>query len=152
MNTAKTSAGSLVFSGLMASLILPQISQTDQAVHIFSTNGTVVREVSWPIATRSDNISSVFQTLVARWKAERDHLVSSVDELISSQNYQAIIGLGEVAVPLILAQLKSEGERPDHWFVALGQLTGASPVPPEDRGRLRRMANAWIAWGKANHG
>lgn len=157
MNTTKTSAGILVSTGILAGLVLPQISVGDESMFASNSSGSLSMTFSWPaqqvgLLARSDDTESVFHTLVAAWKSERDHLVSSVEEMVASPNYQAIIGLGERAVPLLLAQLKAEGDRPDHWFVALGQLTGASPVAPQDRGRLRNMANAWIAWGQATYG
>jgi hypothetical protein len=63
--------------------------------------------------------------------------------------YQSIIGIGPAAIPLILSQLESEGEEPDHWFWALRALTSADPVKEEDRGDIVRMATAWIEWGRA---
>ena len=59
--------------------------------------------------------------------------------------YQSIIGLGEKAVPLLLDELRRD---PDHWFWALKSITRVDPVPAEDIGRLQRMADAWLAWGK----
>ena len=37
---------------------------------------------------------------------------------------------------------------PDHWFPALKSISGEDPVPPEDRGKVRRMTKAWLAWGE----
>jgi hypothetical protein len=59
--------------------------------------------------------------------------------------YQRIIGMGTAAVPFLLCELE---RRPDHWFWALTAITGADPVKPEHRGKLREMANAWLKWGK----
>jgi hypothetical protein len=61
--------------------------------------------------------------------------------------YRAIVGLGKPVVPLLLAELERE---PDHWFIALHELTGAEPVPEEARGRIEEMAVAWIEWGRKN--
>lgn len=63
--------------------------------------------------------------------------------------YQRIIGMGDPAVPLILAQLKSEGDDPDHWFWALTAITGANPVKAEDKGDMVKMAAAWFKWATA---
>jgi hypothetical protein len=60
--------------------------------------------------------------------------------------YQAIIGLGESVVPLLLRELERE---PDHWFIALKSVTGADPVRADHRGDLRAMAADWVAWGRA---
>ena len=56
-----------------------------------------------------------------------------------------IIGMGPAVVPLILEELQRE---PDHWFWALEAITQQDPVPPEARGDVGAMADAWIAWGK----
>jgi len=95
-----------------------------------------------PPARQSDGDS--FQALAREWKATRGH-TSSAARMAKNPAYQKIIGLGEAAVPLILAELRKE---PDHWFLALHALTGADPVPPESRGKVADMAAAWLAWGK----
>ena len=58
--------------------------------------------------------------------------------------YQAIIGMGEIAVPLILESLT---HRFDHWFWALEAITQDSPVPRRLRGNIEAMAQAWLKWG-----
>lgn len=59
--------------------------------------------------------------------------------------YQQIIGLGPAVVPLLLAELDRE---PDHWFWALKAITGADPLPPDGRGRVGEMTQAWLRWGR----
>lgn len=69
---------------------------------------------------------------------------SSLQRLIFSEEYMAIIGMGARVVPLLLADLKT-GNTP--WFWALKAITrenvGAN-VGPGDFGGLR---DAWLAWG-----
>jgi hypothetical protein len=89
-----------------------------------------------------------FRRLVAQWHSERD-VTSSVTEMVTCPSYQRIIGMGGVAVPLILSELQSEGPEPDHWFWALRVLTDADPVAEEDRGDIVKMAAAWLEWGRA---
>jgi hypothetical protein len=55
--------------------------------------------------------------------------------------------MGKAAVPLKLADLE---KGPDHWFIALYEITGANPVTHEHRGYMQKMADDWIAWGKEN--
>ncbi len=62
--------------------------------------------------------------------------------------YQRIIGMGGEAVPLLIAQLKSEGDDPDQWFWALKAITEADPVSPDDQGDMVKMAQAWIRWAE----
>ncbi len=85
-----------------------------------------------------------FRQLVARWKAERGP-TSFVAEMATHAAYQQIIGMGPSAVPLLLRELE---RAPDHWFWALRAITGVNPVPPESRGRVGAMAEAWLRWGR----
>ncbi len=55
--------------------------------------------------------------------------------------------MGELAVPLILERMQSQG---GHWFHALREITNANPVQPEDRGNVRAMQAAWLEWGEDN--
>jgi len=59
-------------------------------------------------------------------------------------SYQAIIGMGEIAVPLILGSLS---RRIEHWFWALEAITQDNPVPRRSRGDIEAMARAWLIWG-----
>jgi hypothetical protein len=90
-------------------------------------------------------LESLFDDLVRRWKEERGP-TSSTTELALCPSYQRIIGLGPAVLPLLLQALE---RAPDHWFWALKAITGADPVPPPQRGKMREMAQAWIAWGRA---
>jgi len=87
-----------------------------------------------------------FQALVRKWKLERGP-TSSVTRMAAHPAYREIVGMGKAAVPLLLAELERQ---PDHWFLALHEITGANPVPEESRGRLKEMAAAWLHWGKEN--
>jgi hypothetical protein len=90
-------------------------------------------------------IKTKFQRLSAQWQKERG-ISSSTTDIVLCPSYQQIIGMGDKALPLIFAQLRLEGNRPNQWFWALRSITGADPVPPEYRGRRRDMARIWLAW------
>lgn len=91
--------------------------------------------------------SQKFQSLANQWRKETRHL-SLISDIVLNTAYQQIIGMGASAIPLILQELK---EQPDHWFWALRSIVGESPIPAADRGRLSKMTEAWLAWGK-EHG
>lgn len=112
---------------------------------IFSQSGS---EDCWMAAfTTQPDWKAIFKELASRWKQERN-AAGWVADMVTPA-YQQIMGLGrEIAVPMILEQLESEGNEPDHWFWALRVLTGADPVDDTDRGNLPRMAQAWLAWGR----
>jgi hypothetical protein len=88
----------------------------------------------------------VFQRLAEEWKASRGP-ATTVRMMTQHAAYKAIIGLGELAVPLLLEELDRE---PDHWFAAVRAITSVNPVCPEDQGDLEKMAKPWIEWGRAN--
>jgi hypothetical protein len=87
-----------------------------------------------------------FQRLAAIWRAETCYLSSST-AIVNHPAYQEILGLGPAAVPWILRELE---QRPALWFHALRTLTGADPMTPADDGKVRKLAEAWLQWGKAN--
>ena len=91
----------------------------------------------------ADAITEKFAFLTKKWKAERGPH-SSISRLAMHPAYQQIIGMGSVAVPLILRELESNA---DHWFWALNAITGADPVPESGRGVMREMVKAWLDWG-----
>ena len=96
---------------------------------------------------RKAELDDHFQKLAADWRKAVGPL-SSVTRIVQHPAYREIISLGQEVVPLMLRDLE---QRPDHWFAALRTITGADPVAPEDRGRMERMAAAWVRWGN-EHG
>lgn len=85
-----------------------------------------------------------FEALAERWRSERPR-GADVEDMVRAPAYQAVIQMGERAVKPILQQLR---QRPEHWFVALHQITGENPVGPEAEGKIKQMAEAWVRWGK----
>ena len=84
-----------------------------------------------------------FERLADEWLRERPRGVD-IAQMTRHPAYRDIIALGEPAVPWILQRL---AHQPDHWFVALSSIIGASPVPPASRGRLGEMTAVWLEWG-----
>ncbi len=70
---------------------------------------------------------------------------SYIEEIISDQSFQGIIGLGPIAIPLILEELAAQ---PSFLFVALEEISGDNPVKPEHRGDMAAMTQDWLDWGK----
>lgn len=84
-----------------------------------------------------------FQRFSGEWK-EQSRYLSNTMQMAMLRPYQRIIGMGPVAVPLILEELRRD---PDQWFWALEAITGEDPVPPDAVGKVGVMAQAWIEWG-----
>jgi hypothetical protein len=91
----------------------------------------------WP-ALAGESAEERFHRLAEQWKQE-SFFMSSITDKVKLASYQKIIGMGWAAVPLILEDLKRKAQ---HWFPA--------PVPPEDAGNVKKMAEAWISWGRRN--
>jgi hypothetical protein len=86
-----------------------------------------------------------FSRLAGDWKS-KSRFLSNTAQMALLRPYQAIIGMGMPVVPLILEELKGE---PDQWFWALEAITEENPVPTDALGNVRRMAQAWIEWGRS---
>lgn len=85
-----------------------------------------------------------FHRLKEKWEAETAFL-SSVSDIVMHPAYQQIIGMGPVAIPLILREMSiKQGQ----WFWALKSITNEDPVKPGHRGIVAEMSKAWLKWGK----
>jgi hypothetical protein len=124
----------------------------DELLQQFVQAGKTPAEVLRLVAASGEwqtsiDLSQRFEALAAQWRRETRHL-SLMSDIVLNSAYQQIIGMGKPAIALILEDLK---QQPDHWFWALRSITGENPIQPDDRGRIARMAEAWLEWGK-QHG
>jgi hypothetical protein len=90
--------------------------------------------------------SARFYGCYAEWKAGTRYL-SDTNAICTHFAYQKIVGMGVEALPFIFRELRV---RPDHWFWALKAITNQDPVPEEHLGRMKLMAQDWLAWAKRN--
>ena len=86
-----------------------------------------------------------FNKLAKAWKSETE-LVSKVSKRVMHPAYQKIIGMGQLAIPLILKDLSENG--PDDWFWALTAITDENPITAEMTGNMTAMTEAWLQWGR----
>jgi hypothetical protein len=98
-----------------------------------------------PAHRLATDIAARFRLHAARWRRDTMFLSSS-HAIAMHPDYQAIIGMGAAALPLILSDLQLHGAQ---WFWALKAISGEDPVVPQDRGSIERMRLAWLAWGRA---
>ncbi len=98
-------------------------------------------------AAEALSIERRFRDLVRQWK-DATEFTSSTTQMVMHPAYQQIIGMGKEVLPLLLAELR---RKPDHWFWALKAITREDPVAAADRGKVRRMAEAWLDWAE-HHG
>jgi len=83
-----------------------------------------------------------FRDLTDTWKRETRWL-SFMEQRAMHPAYQRIIGMGWVAVPLILCELERQ---PEHWLWALRAITGAEPTGHAET--VAAAAHAWLSWGR----
>lgn len=98
------------------------------------------------IVKEPHSLAAQFRELATKWK-EDIKLTSSLTEIVLNTSYQRIIGLGPAVIPLVLQDLQDNG---GHWFWALEALSGENPVNDENAGRVKKMTQAWLEWGKEN--
>src|SRR5688572_20036262 len=91
-----------------------------------------------------DKIEERFRQLEAKWMAEVGHL-SSHQAIVGHPSFREIVGMGEAVVPFMLRDLAAG---PRLWVWALPEITGDDPVPAKDGGRIAKMSEAWVRWGR----
>ena len=97
-----------------------------------------------PIPETAESVEKRFRQLEAVWEAETMFL-SDAHKIIEHPAFQEIIGMGEAVVLFMLRDLEKE---PSQWVWALPRITGANPLRPEDAEDSRKMADAWLRWGR----
>ena len=98
-----------------------------------------------PKTTKTAELEATFNELVKQLNRETG-LDSVGKRTVEHPAYQQVIGMGEVALPLIFRQMESDAG--PHWFEALKAITGANPVPRELWGKIRAMEQVWLEWGR----
>lgn len=130
---------------LMPNSFLEAESQAKNVLKVYLLPSSIPAE-ECPIESKVE-LEAEFKKFAEEWRLETG-MLSLVTQKSMHQAYQRIIGMGQPVIPLILRDLE---QKPDHWFWALRAITGNNPVKPEQRGRMKQMAQAWIQWGK-EHG
>ncbi len=132
-NQLNLSIEDLVFIGIDNLLTQPEAYQQKTTQYLLNINSELDAE-----------ITNKFYTLASQWQSEVEG-ISSTTQISQHPTYQEIISMGTKIVPLLLSELK---QNPLYWLSALSEITGANPIKPEQRGRVKQMADAWLEWGK----
>lgn len=91
-------------------------------------------------------LAAEFRALADQWQAETG-LLSSPTQIAAHPAHRQIIQMGPPALPLILQEMQ---RRPGHWSLTLRAITGENPAPPAAAGYTRKIAAAWLDWGRRN--
>jgi hypothetical protein len=100
-----------------------------------------------PIPAAAESIEQRVVRLLTRWRQETAYLSSST-RLTDHPAYQELITLGPAALPYLFRDLEQTGD--GHLSKALVAITGAHPVPAEERGQVRKIAATWLRWAREN--
>jgi len=87
-----------------------------------------------------------FRQIEAAWEADTMFL-SNAQAIIDHPAFQEIIAMGEVVIPFMLGDLEKQAHQ---WVWALPRLTGVNPVDLKVACDSRKMADAWVRWGRHN--
>lgn len=99
-------------------------------------------------ATSVETVEQHVERLLRQWRAETAY-VSSSTSITSHPAYQELIAIGTAALPFLFRDLERSGD--GHLSKALRAITGADPIPAEERGQIRKIAETWLRWAR-EHG
>lgn len=123
-------------------LVLMTIESSIAQLEISATHPD--REVLKENAEISIEVVDKFYALATQWQNEVAGM-SSTTQMSQHPAYREIINMGTQIVPILLSELN---KNPLYWLAALSEITGENPIKPEQKGRVKQMASAWIEWGK----
>jgi len=132
-NDLNVSIEELVLIGIENLLAQPEILSANTAQNLLNKNAKI-----------PPDIVDKFYALASDWEKDVAGL-SSTAQMSQHPAYQEIISMGTQIVPLLLSELK---RNPLYWLSALSAITGENSIQPEQRGRVKQMASAWVDWGR----
>lgn len=115
-----------------------------QSIQLQQELGNLRNYYAFPVSSIRDRRRERFGRLASRWREETQWL-SSTTGIAIHPAYQAIIGMGPDAIPMILQELHDNS---GYWYWALKAISNEDPVPPSDRGVIKKMKAAWLRWGQ----
>lgn len=100
-----------------------------------------------PATPAAQSVEQQVIRLLARWREETEYLSSST-QITGHPAYQELIALGPAALPFLFRDL--EKTRDGHLSKALAAISGARPIPAEERGQVGKIADRWLRWAREN--
>lgn len=120
------------------------VGASTQSVQLQRQLNNLTGYFAFPASSRRDPRRERFRSLAQQWRNETQWL-SSTTQIAMNPAYQAIIGMGAEALPMILEDLRQNS---GHWYWALKAISNEDPVVPRDRGSVKKMKGAWLKWGE----
>jgi hypothetical protein len=120
-----------------------------QDEHGISARRTALEpETPSPVTEPIAKLEERFAAQAEKWDRETAHL-SSPAQRCSHPSYMAILGMAnEHRKEIIKLMLLDMQHNSREWFWALSYLTQDNPISRNESGRLDRMIEAWVRWGK----
>jgi hypothetical protein len=100
-----------------------------------------------PKAPLEETVEQRVRRLLATWREQTGYLSSSTAR-VAHPAYRELIALGAAALPFVFRDLDQTLD--GHLSSALVAITGAQPVPAEEGGKIRKVAERWLAWARQN--
>lgn len=97
--------------------------------------------------TPMTDMKEKFNALMKRWRNDT-RIESSATKITTHPAYLEIIKMGEDALPLIFEDIQNGG---CFWGTALNKITGEDPIAREDWGKISKISQTWLEWGR-EHG
>ena len=124
-------------------LTVSALGASPQSIQLQKELGNLRSHLELPATSLNrDRRRRRFHQLAWQWRADTQWL-SSTTEIAMHPAYQSIIGMGPEALPMIISELRTNS---GHWYWALKAISNEDPVPPGDRGVIRKMRVAWLHW------
>ena len=99
-------------------------------------------------ANTTETLEQHVMRLLRRWREETAYLSSST-AITEHAAYLELIALGAVALPYLFRDLEQTTD--GHLSKALTAITGAHPIPAEERGQVRKISETWLRWARENN-
>src|SRR5262245_25886959 len=100
-----------------------------------------------PASPPIENLEVRVRELLHTWRTQTAPFSSS-SRITNHPAYLELISLGSAALPFLFRDLQQTLD--GHLAKALAAITGAHPVPAEERGQIRKIAEAWLKWAREN--
>ena len=100
-----------------------------------------------PATPTAETVEQRVGRLLRTWR-EQTAYESSSTRATGHPAYQELASVGPAALPFLFRDLEQTGD--GHLAKALTAITGAHPVPPDVRGDIRKVADAWLRWAREN--
>jgi hypothetical protein len=98
-------------------------------------------------ANTAETLEQPVARLLRTWRDETAYLSSST-AITEHPAYLELIALGPVALPFLFRDLELTGD--GHLSKALTAITGVRPIPADERGQVRKIAESWLRWAREN--